>query len=81
MDTSLNEKLLDLLCYFCDRTFFQCEEYTIGKNGQDDEVVKDLIGCNKDSGSADRVPWRQQEEGLRCTESMDVLLLEAFCYH
>ena len=60
--------------------FGKSKENTVDKNGEYDEVIEDLVGGDKDSTSAERIPWGQAEERLGSTEPMDVLLLEAFCY-
>ena len=66
-----------LLCYCGDIAFGKCEENTVDKNGENDEVIEDLVGGDEDRTSTDWVPWCQTEERLGSTESMNVLLLEA----
>ena len=70
-----------LLCYFGDIAFGESEENTINKNGENDEVIEDLVGGDVDRTTTDGVPWCQTEERLGSTESMNVLLLEALSYN
>lgn len=71
--------LLYLLSFFYG--FRHGQEDTVEQNCCHDDVVKVLVGGEKNASAACGAPWTEPEERFCCGEPVDVVLAETFRHH
>lgn len=61
--------------------FCHGEEDTVEEDGGHDQVIEELV-CRQENGRpTQRVPWREEEQGLGGREPVDIVLAEPLGHH